>query len=295
VSKKESKINKKFAALVRLLSLSPVLALTHCRSAVLLHPAGPVGADEKSLIVTAVLLMLIVVVPAIVLTLSFAWKYRATNRKAQYAPKWEHSKAVEAVIWLVPLAIVLVLGTVTWISTHKLDPFRPLEPGAKPLTIEVVSLDWKWLFIYPDQGIASVNEVAFPSGVPVTFEVTSDSVMNSFFIPQLGSQIYSMAGMRTEVHLKADHPGTYDGISANFSGAGFSGMGFKALAVPAKQFEDWVGAARKSPLELGQSEYERLAKPSENNPVEYFSAVTPGLFRDIIDKYTMNRDGKAGM
>ncbi len=234
--------------IVRFLPPLAVLLLASCRNAVLLNPGGAVGAQEKSLIITAALLMLIVVVPVIVLTLVFARKYRATNEKARYDPRWAHSAKIEAVVWLVPLAIVITLGVITWQSSHKLDPFRPLESGAKPLTIEVVSLDWKWLFLYPEQGIASVNQVAFPSNVPVTFEVTSDSVMNSFFIPQLGSQIYSMAGMKTEVHLIADRPGIYDGMSANFSGAGFSHMSFKALAVSEKQFEDWVSQAIPSSL-----------------------------------------------
>lgn len=271
-----------------------VMLLSGCRGAALLDPAGQVGAEERSLILTATLLMLLVVVPAIFLTLFFARKYRASNEGARYDPTWSHSRRVEVVIWAVPLAIVAALGTIAWITTHELDPFKPLASKAKPVTIEVVSLDWKWLFIYPDQGVASVNEAAFPTGVPVRFLITSDSVMSSFFIPRLGSQIYSMAGMQTEVNLIAERPGSYDGISAQFNGPGFSGMDFKALALPDEgQFEGWVARLRRSPAILDRRAYDELAKPSANNPVEYFSTVEPDLFHDVIAKYangTMGTD-----
>ena len=260
--------------------------LTGCK-AVLLDPKGPIAADEKQLIITATVLMLIVVIPVIVLTLVFAWRYRAGNSKARFMPNWSHSTTIEIVIWLIPCLIILVLGTITWRSSHTLDPFRPLDSEAKtkPITIEVVALDWKWLFIYPDQHIATVNEVAFPANVPVRFEVTSDSVMNSFFIPALGSQIYAMAGMQTEVHLIADEPGFYEGMSANFSGDGFADMHFKARATSASEFKDWVAKVKQAPLTLDEGLYKRLAKPSEAHKVTYYSSVTDGLFKEIIGKY----------
>ncbi len=286
-------VKTKVSRILKFLSLGVFGLLTSCSNAVLLHPKGQVGMDEKSLIITATILMLIVVLPVIFLTLFFAWKYRASNKNATYDPKWAHSKKIEAVVWIVPFIIIIALGTVTWITSHTLDPFRPLESKAKPITIEAVSLDWKWLFIYPDQGVASVNQVAFPVNVPVNFKVTSDTVMNSFFIPQLGSQIYSMAGMQTEVHLIANSAGTYGGIAAQFSGRGFSGMNFKALAVSQKQYEDWIQKAKQSQNKLDQAGYDLLAKPSENHPVEYFSSVKPQLFQDIIKKYMSGALSKA--
>lgn len=277
---------RKFRHLAELAGLGGSLLLAGCTNAALLDPAGRVGVQERSLIVTATLLMLLVVVPTIVLTLFFARRYRASNARARYDPEWSHSRGIEVVVWALPLVIVAVLGVIAWVSTHELDPFKPLASKARPLTIEVVSLDWKWLFIYPDQGIASVNETAFPSNVPVRFVITSASVMSSFFIPRLGSQIYAMAGMQTEVNLIADRPGSYDGISAQFDGPGFSGMNFKALALPSEeQFEDWVAAARRSPHSLDRRSYDELAEPSANSPVEYFSTVTPSLFQNIIAAY----------
>src|ERR1700677_3810878 len=193
-----------------------MLVLSGCTQGVL-DPKGSVGAAEKSLIVTSTWVMLIVVVPVIALTLYFAWKYRASNRGAAYAPNWSHSTVIEVVIWTVPTLIILYLGVLTWRTTHELDPYRPLESKVKPINVEVVALDWKWLFIYPDLGIATVNQVEFPVGTPVNFTITSDSVMDSFFIPQLGGQIYAMAGMQTRLHLVANEAGNYAGESANFS------------------------------------------------------------------------------
>ena len=191
---------EQYTGILKRLAWLPMLMLGGCNMA-LFDPKGQVGADEKSLIITATLLMLIVVVPVILMTFAFAWKYRASNTKATYMPDWSHSTKIELVVWLVPCLIIAVLGWITWESTHKLDPYRPLDSEVKPVTIQAISLDWKWLFIYPDQGIATVNEIAFPKDTPVNFQITSDSVMNSFFIPQLGSQIYSMAGMLSLIHI----------------------------------------------------------------------------------------------
>jgi len=279
-------IKTRYPGIFKWLSLCSVVLLSGCKAA-LLDPKGQVGMDERSLIITATLLMLIVVIPVIVLTLVFAWKYRASNKDAKFAPDWSHSTAIEIVVWLIPCLIILVLGTITWKTTHSLDPFKPLETknDVKPVTIEVVQLDWKWLFIYPEQHVASVNQVAFPAHTPVRFKITSDTVMGAFFIPQLGTQIYSMAGMQTEVNLIADHLGTYDGICSNFTGDGFSGMTFKAIATTPEQFNDWIAKAKQSPQKLDNASYELLAKPSENTPVSYYSTVTPDLFKQIVSKY----------
>ena len=261
------------------------LTLAGCSGGVL-DPKGQVGMDEKNLIILCTILMLIVVVPVIVLTLYFAWKYRASRDFEIYTPKWAHSTKIEAVVWSIPILIVISLSVITWRSTHALDPYSPLEGQGEHLTVEVVSLNWKWLFIYPEQGIATVNELVFPANKPVAFKITSESTMNSFFIPQLGSQIYSMAGMETKLHLIADEPGTYKGISSNYSGAGFTGMKFNAIATPTEDdFEAWVASVKQSQTSLTPASYEQLAKQSENNPVTYYSNVSEGLFHDIVMKY----------
>lgn len=263
------------------LMLSASLLLSGCQW-VVLDPSGPIGLKERSIILTATVLMLIVIVPVIALVLIFAWRYRASNEKAQYRPDWAHSNRIEAVVWLIPCIIVTALGVIAWRSSHTLDPYRPLASKVKPLRIDAVALDWKWLFIYPDEKVATVNQVAFPANVPVEFHITSASVMNAFFIPQLGSQIYAMAGMETQVHLLADEPGTYQGLSSNYSGDGFSGMTFKAIALPPKQFGSWLAKVAASRHTLTAGAYERLARPSENDPVEYYSQVPPRLFAGII-------------
>ena len=264
--------------------------LSGCKAS-LLDPAGRIAADEKSLIITSTLLMLIVVLPVIFMTLYFAWKYRASNTSATYTPNWSYSHRIEAVVWAVPIAIVLVLGVITWKTTHELDPYRPLTSNVKPITIEVVSLDWKWLFIYPEQHIATVNEIHFPAGTPVNFKITSDTVMNVFFIPQLGSQIYAMAGMQTQVNLIADTPGTYDGLSTNFSGAGFPDMKFTATATSQADFDAWVAKVKASPNKLGLDNYNEISKPSSKDPVKYFSTVEPVLYAAVLDKYMDKSSG----
>ena len=267
-----------------LLPSSMALLLSGCNMA-LLDPKGAIGMEQKSLIMTATWLMLIVVIPVIIMTFLFAWKYRASNKNATYSPNWSHSNKIEFVVWIVPCIIILILGTLTWKSTQALDPRNPLPSENKPLVIEAISLDWKWLFIYPEQGIATVNEIAFPANVPVQFKVTSGSVMNSFFIPQLGSQIYAMAGMQNQVHLIANEEGVYKGMSANYSGKGFSGMKFTATATSVDKFDEWIMKVKQSAKGLQMADYEQLAKPTENNAVEYFSSVKSGLYQDIINKY----------
>ena len=275
---------EQYLGYLKRLTWLPLLMLGGCKMT-LLDPKGQVGVDEKSLIITATLLMLIVVIPVIVMTLAFAWKYRASNTKGTYKPNWAHSTPIELVVWLVPCAIVAVLGTITWTTTHELDPYRPLDSDVKPIVIQAVSLDWKWLFIYPEQGIATVNEIAFPTDTPVSFQITSQNAMNSFFIPQLGSQIYSMAGMQTKLHLIANHEGSFDGLSANFSGDGFSDMKFKAIATSQKGFDAWVSKVKAAPTQLDQNNYPQLVKPSEKAPVQYFAAVSPTLYHSILMQY----------
>lgn len=248
----------------------------------LLDPKGPIGADEKSLILLATGLMLLVVVPVIVLTLVFAWRYRAGQKgafAATYMPEWSHSGRIEAVIWGVPCLIIAALAVVTWRSSHSLDPFRPVTMGnVKPVAVEVVSLDWKWLFIYPELKLASVNELVLPTNTPVEFRLTSASVMNSFFIPQLGSQIYTMTGMVTKLGLIASQPGTYRGISANFSGDGFSGMHFETQAMTPAKFQDWVAKVRAHGGTLDGAAYYGLTQPSEDVPVTTYAKVSPHVF-----------------
>jgi cytochrome o ubiquinol oxidase subunit II len=264
--------------------LAPALLLSGCQLDVL-DPKGPVGLAERSLIATSTGVMLIVVIPVIVLTLLFARRYRASNRAAEYRPTWSHSTAIEVAVWTLPTLIVAFLAVLTWKSTHELDPYRPLASNVKPIDVEVVALDWKWLFIYPDLGIASVNQLAFPVGTPVNFRITSDSVMNSFFIPQLGGQIYAMAGMQTRLHLMASQPGDYAGESANFSGPGFSDMKFRALATSPADFDAWVAKVRASSEHLDMDRYYAVAKPSEKTPVTHFSTVDPKLFYNIVAHY----------
>lgn len=261
--------------------------LSGCNSAIL-DPKGAIGLEQRTLILTAIGLMLIVVIPVIIMAFAFAWKYRASNTNAKYSPNWSHSNKVEAVVWTIPIIIIAILATITWKTTHQLDPFKPIVSNEKPMTVEVVSLDWKWLFIYPEQGIATVNELVIPKDVPVQFKVTSNSVMNSFFIPQLGGQIYAMAGMQTQLHLIANEAGTYKGISANYSGSGFSGMKFNAIATPTRaDFDAWVAKVKQAPNQLATpDDFKKLAADSIDNPVEYFSTVQPNLFKEIIHQYS---------
>ena len=260
-------------------------SLGGCKYA-LLDPAGPVGKDELGIIYLATALMLLVVVPVIVLTVVFAWRYRASNLRATYAPDWHHSRKIELVVWLVPCVIVAVLAYVTWVGSHRLDPYRPLDSATKPIRVEVASLNWKWLFIYPDLGIATVNELAFPKDTPVDFHLTSAGVMNAFFIPRLGTQIYTMAGMQTKLSLMADQTGTFKGISSNFSGDGFTNMRFAARSMTRAQFAAWVAKVRASHRDLSLTAYRELAKPSERVPVQYYAQVAPTLFHDILNLCT---------
>ncbi|MFT3804245.1 MAG: ubiquinol oxidase subunit II [Burkholderiaceae bacterium] len=260
---------------------------------VVLDPSGHVAVQQGRLIVVSTMLMLLVIVPVIVLTLTFAWKYRQNNAKAAYEPDWDHSTQLELVIWAAPLLIIIALGAITWITTHTLDPFRPLEridaerkvpEGVKPLEIQVVALDWKWLFLYPEQGIAVINEVAAPVDRPIRFKMTSSSVMNAFYIPALAGQIYTMPGMQTQLHAVINKSGVYDGISSNYSGAGFSGMRFKFHGLSDQDFDRWVQVNRKEGAELTRDAYLQIEKPSEREPIRRFRSVAPGLYDAIVNR-----------
>ena len=276
----------KYWVFIGLPSLCATALLGGCSQIILFDPKGPIGDYERFVIIAAIALMLIVVIPVVAMVFLFPRKYRASNIKATYMPKWSRSGKIELIVWLIPAAIVAVLGTLVWKTTFQLDPYKAIDTGVKPIRIEAVSLDWKWLFIYPDHNIATVNQVVFPANVPLSFRITSDTVMTSFFIPQLGSQIYAMAGMQTWLHLMADEPGTYAGQNQQFSGRGYAEMNFKAIATSREQFEAWVQKVKQSPDQLDLARFEELEKPSADNPVAYFSSVKLDLFDHVISKYT---------
>jgi cytochrome o ubiquinol oxidase subunit 2 len=267
-----------------LMLLLPLLLLSGCNWDVM-DPQGSIGQSEKTLLITSVLLMLLIVVPVIALTLWTAWHFRATNTRATYRPDFAHSLPIEIVVWVIPCLIIIALGIITWDSTHALDPYRKIASNRKPVNVEVVALDWKWLFIYPDLKIATLNQMAMPVGTPVNFTITSDTVMNSFFIPQLGSQIYAMAGMQTRLHLVADHPGTYRGISANFSGDGFSDMHFDAIATDQAGFDAWVQKVHASGAVLDGATFAKLQAPSQDVPPAYFGSVKGDVFHDEVSSF----------
>ena len=274
------------------LPLCSLVFLGGCSHMPLFDPKGPIGDDQRFLIIAAFLLILIVVIPVFVMAFWFSRRYRASNTEATYAPKWSESGKIDLVVWLVPIAIIIALGHLAWTKTFHLDPYKPIDVGVEPIDIEAISLDWKWLFIYPDHDIAVVNELAFPSDVPLSFRLTSDTVMTSFFIPRLGSQIYAMAGMQTRLHLMADEPGIYRGQNQQYSGSGYSHMHFQAIVTSREEFEAWVQKAKRSPRGLDLVEYERLAKPTLGYPITYFSSVAPDLFEAVIRKFNpaMARD-----
>ncbi len=250
-----------------------------------LSPSGHIGLKEKHLIVLATLLALLVIVPVYILTFFIAWKYREGNKSARYTPDWDHNLALETTWWLIPSAIIVVLSVITWNSSHQLDPFKPIASDVPPITVQVVALQWKWLFIYPDQNIASVNYLQFPVNTPIKFEITADAPMNSFWIPKLGGQIYAMSGMSTELNLEASETGSFRGSSANLSGKGFSGMNFMAKSSSRAEFQRWVNKVYRLPNFLGVDEYNRLAAPSENTPASAYSAAQYGLYDSVVAKY----------
>ncbi len=299
---------------IRTFALLPFIVLLSGCNAVVLHPSGDVAVQQRDLVIISTILMLLIIVPVMALTVFFAWRYRHTNTSATYEPDWDHSTHLELIIWSAPLLIIICLGALTWMATHLLDPFRPIgrtapgqvvEHGTKTLKVNVVALDWKWLFIYPDYGIATVNELAAPVDEPIDFQITSSSVMNSFFVPALAGQVYAMPGMQTKLHAVINKPGVYEGISANYSGAGFSGMHFKFHGLSAGDFDKWVAEVKSGTDKLSREKYLQLEKPSENVPVIKFGAVDAGLYKAILNmcvepgKMCMNEmsaiDAKGGL
>lgn len=269
-----------------------LIVMIEAKDFVVLRPKGLIGVKQRDLIIIAISLMCLVVLPAVMMTLIFAWKFREGNKKAKYTPNWDHSHVAESIWWGVPFAIIIVLCVITWKSTHELDPYRPIEHDADPMKIQVVALQWKWLFIYPEQNIAVVNFVQFPEQVPLVFEITSDAPMNSFWIPQLGGQIYAMPGMKTKLHLLANEAGTFRGSSSNLSGTGFAGMTFKAKATSQEEFDQWVKSVKQSPHDLEQDSYDQLALPSEYNPVVSYVLKDEGLFERIVMKPLMHNSAE---
>ena len=258
-----------------------VLLLSGCGLAVL-DPRGPIAQADKTILIDSVAIMLAIVVPTILATLGVAWWYRASNGKARYLPNWEYSGRIELVVWSIPVMVIILLGGVAWIGSHELDPAKPIDSKIAAIDIQVVSLDWKWLFIYPGQNVASVNELVVPAGVPLHFTLTSGSVMNSFFVPQLGSMIYTMNGMATELNLHADQPGTFAGLSAHYSGDGFSDMHFEVRALPADQFASWVAATKAAGTPLDTASYMALAKQSVAVRPSTFGSTESGLFQKVV-------------
>ncbi|SHF66073.1 cytochrome o ubiquinol oxidase subunit 2 [Kaistia soli DSM 19436] len=277
----------------RSLALLPAAVLLGGCNMVVLAPAGDVAVQQRDLIIVSTVLMLLVIVPVMALTVLFAWRYRHSNKEANYQPDWDHSTQFELVIWAAPLLIIICLGAVTWMGTHLLDPYRPLDRLAAgqpvtqevaPLRVEVVALDWKWLFIYPDYGIATVNELAAPVDRPIDFSITSSAVMNSFFIPALAGQIYAMPGMQTKLHAVINRAGTYEGFSANYSGAGFSQMKFAFHGLSTADFDTWIADGKKGQGGLDRAAYLQIERPSEAVPVQRFASVDPDLYRRILNR-----------
>lgn len=250
----------------------------------LFAPEGYVGQQIRNYIFINVGLMLLVVIPTLILIVWVALKYRK-EKNAEYEPEWEHSNKIEMWAWGVPIAIIAILATITYFTSHSLDPRKPLESEKETMTIQVVAMDWKWLFIYPEQGIATINEIAVPVDTPVEFLITSNSTINSFFIPRLGGQLYAMAGMENRLHLMANQEGVYEGISSNYSGFGFSGMRFKTHSMTDAKFNDWVAKVKASPKALDKPTLAKLEERSRDNPVEYYGKINPLQFKEIIEKF----------
>lgn len=251
----------------------------------ILEPAGPVALAQRGMLFEAVGLMMIVVAPVFILTALIVWRYRGSNAAARYTPEWENSRPLEITIWLVPAVIVLLLWGVVWTRTHQLDPYLPIAGPQPPLVVQAVGLDWQWLFIYPEENVASLNRLVFPAGRPLTVELTTDTVMNSFSIPALGGQIYAMPGMRTKMNLLGDAPGTFFGLNTQFSGDGFPNQTFEAVAATEADFEAFLAEARRSPTTLDSPTYAMVSKPTETPVQQLFAPVEPGLFASIMAKY----------
>ncbi len=276
-----------FIFLSSLAILLAIFLYPYMLNSAVLDPKGLIALKERDLIYISTLLMLIIVVPVFLLTFAICLKYRVSNKNADYEPEWDYDFLAESIWWGFPCLIILILSIVTWKSTHELDPYKPLESSIKPLKIQVVALQWKWLFIYPDYQIASVNLFQFPEQTPLHFDITADAPMNSFWIPQLGGQIYAMPGMNTKLHLVAHQTGEFRGSSANVSGHGFAGMNFIAKSSTLEEFDNWIKAAQQSSQKLDMNEYYHLALPSEYQPVSLYKLDQDNLYHHILMKYMM--------
>ncbi|MBS0296186.1 MAG: ubiquinol oxidase subunit II [Proteobacteria bacterium] len=257
--------------------------LTGCAGGVL-DPVGPVGANDAEILIDATLIMLGIVIPTILLAFWMAWRYRASNTKAEYLPNWSYSGRIEAVVWAIPILTITFIGGLIWIGSFKLDPFKPLPSKTPAVEVQVVSLDWKWLFIYPQQGVATVNELVVPQGTPVHFSITSGSVFNVFFVPRMGSMIYAMPGMVSQLYLQADKPGELMGESAHFSGDGFSDMNFKVHSVSAAEFDAWAQKTKAGGAMLDRAAYAQLARQSSNVKPYAYSAIDPTIFQAVASQ-----------
>jgi cytochrome o ubiquinol oxidase subunit 2 len=267
---------------LRRCAIAAIASLTAGCNRGVFDPVGPIASAEKQILINSTAIMLAIIIPTMVATIAFAWWFRRGNGKATYLPDWEYSGAIEMVVWSIPALTVVLLGGIAWIGSHDLDPGKPLASRARPLTVEVVSLDWKWLFIYPEQGVATVNQLVVPAGAPVNFQITSATVWNVFWVPQMGTMIYAMPRMATRLNLQADRQGTFDGLSGHFSGDGFPGMQFQVQSLPADQFAMWAQGARGSAARLDGRGYAELAKPSSYVKPMTYGAVAPGLFDAIV-------------
>lgn len=277
---------------LRGLLATPVALLLGGCHMVLLDPAGDVARQQRDLMIASVILMLLIIVPVMIAIGVIAWRYRASNKQAEYDPEWDHSIQLELVVWAAPLLIIIALGAMSWIGTHQLDPYRPLsrlDDGRSialdkaPLQVEVVSLDWKWLFLYPQYGVATVNELAAPVDRPIRFKLTSTTMMNSFFVPSLAGQIYTMPGMQTVLHAVINKPGDFDGFSANYSGHGFTDMRFRFHGLSEQAFGEWIAKVRAGGGQLDRQTFDLLAKPSRDEPVHYYASFAPDLYRRILN------------
>jgi cytochrome o ubiquinol oxidase subunit 2 len=277
---------------LRIIPLAAIAALSAGCHMVVLNPSGDVAARQGNLVVLSTILMLLIVLPVLAMTLVFAWRYRASNKEAVYQPDWHHSTQLELVIWSAPLLIIIALGALTWIGTHVLDPYRPIDridasrsipADTKTLRVQAVALDWKWLFFYPDYGIATVNELAAPVDVPIAFQITASNVMNSFYVPALAGQIYAMPGMETKLHAVINRAGDYEGFSANYSGAGFSDMRFRFYGMTAADFDGWIAKVKAGGGTLDRKDYLHLEQPSIKEPVHRYASIDAGLYDAILN------------
>ena len=277
---------------LRGLLLFPLALLGGCHLA-LLDPAGDVARQQSDVMIVTTVITALIIVPVLVAIGVVAWRYRASNKQAAYDPEWDHSPQLELVVWAGPLLIIIAIGAISWIGTHQLDPYRPLDrvaagqpvaAGTKPLEVDVVSLQWKWLFFYPQYGVATVNELAAPVNVPIRFKLTADTMMDAFSVPELAGMIYTMPGMQTVLHAVINQPGRYRGFSANYSGAGFTDMRFSFDGMSQQDFDAWIARARATGGDLDRQAYEQLRQPGRNAPVHYYAHFDPGLYTRILDR-----------